>query len=104
MIGTISAITIYSRNNDTLPLVIWYEQRFDGVANDKTVYNVAWTKRYLTRLEYMEHYYYYIAKKLTTIVLVQNTIKRSGSSRFRIGRLLSCGSSNTCSIARSGST
>ena len=54
MIVTVSAIMIYSRNNDKLSLVIWYEQRFDAVANDKTVYNDAWTKRYLTRLEYME--------------------------------------------------
>jgi len=102
MIATVSAVTIYSRNNDKLSLVIWYEQRFDAVANDKTVDNDAWTKRYLTRLEYMELDFCYIVKKLTTIVLAQNTIT-IWWLRLRMARILSCGSGNTCSIARSGS-
>ena len=56
IIATVSSVAIYSRNNDKLSLVIWYGQRLDVVANNKTVYNDAWTKQYLTRLEYMELY------------------------------------------------
>ena len=41
MKAAVSAITTYYRNDDKLSLVIWFEQRFDAVANDKTVYNDA---------------------------------------------------------------
>ena len=51
-----SAITIISRNSDKLLLVIRYEQCLDAVANDKMVYNDAWTKQCLKRLEYTDLY------------------------------------------------